>query len=600
MVNRLINFSFLTPSKRLWAKILPMGRAVYIIAIVLSVLAALAIARVPISVSNGLAPACVLSGDAAFPDGGVTAQGQQQSCWEHLDRNATHNQVLARFDLPQSAVEPVKYLRTRIGLFDELKLTAVDRDGTPYTRIYHRDDVTLVSGEPLFMVDLPEITSNSRTVYAQFTGLRHNATINRVELYSSDPSRSAGHIHALLFLTLLIGLMCGPILFDVAAWSVLRTPLLAWHAGVSLSFVVIVALRSGLVVEFMPLSLESWRFLLIMALGVTVVNGAMFTRAFIEEECLSWLARRLLPLAGIWAMVVSVVHAISFDFLAPLGGAPHSWGMLPVLVIFAVVLLDAYRKGSRAVRFQMIGWIPLMAAFALQLFSHIPPFGVPTDGLPLFYLGIVAETTVTGLGVAERFYSLRRERDRAVTEARALEQLSERDPLTGLHNRRAIDNRFDDLHRAGYETFALIDLDYFKSINDTAGHVVGDQVLQTIASILREDEHSIAMRLGGEEFLLLMRGADTERRAEHLRRSIPLRVAREITDLDMLVTASMGLVTIPRNAMPDAQLADIYSRADMLLYEAKRNGRNRMLSEKLRAFTPRQAERRGKKPTAAA
>jgi len=129
---------------------------------------------------------------------------------------------------------------------------------------------------------------------------------------------------------------------------------------------------------------------------------------------------------------------------------------------------------------------------------------------------------------------------------------------------------------------------------------VGDQVLQTIASILREDEHSIAMRLGGEEFLLLMRGADTERRAEHLRRSIPLRVAREITDLDMLVTASMGLVTIPRNAMPDAQLADIYSRADMLLYEAKRNGRNRMLSEKLRAFTPRQAERRGKKPTAAA
>ena len=577
-----------------------MSRAVYIIAIVLSVLAALAIAQVPITVASGLDPVCTLSGNAAFPEGGVTAPGQQHDCTQQIDHNATHSQVLARFDLPQNAAEPAKYLRTRIGLFDELKLTVVDDDGTPRSRIYHMDDVTLISGEPLLMAELPKINGNSRTVFLQFSGLRHNATINRVELYSSDPSRTQGHIHALLFLTLLIGLMCGPILFDVAAWSVLKTPLLAWHAGVSASFVAMVVLRSGLVVEFLPLTLEGWRVLLIMALGVTVLNGAMFTRAYIEEECLSLMARRLLPLAGIWAMVISVVHAMSLDIFAPLGGALHSWGMLPVLITFAVVLIDAYRKGSRAIRFQMIGWIPLMAAFSLQLFSYLLPLGVQTDGLPLFYLGIMAETTVTALGVADRFFTLRRERDRAVTEARALEQLSERDPLTGLHNRRAIDNRFHDLHRAGYETFALIDLDHFKSINDTAGHVVGDQVLQVVANILREDEDSIAMRLGGEEFLILMRGADTERRAEHLRRAIPLRVAREITDLDMLVTASMGLVTIPRKAMPDAQLADIYSRADMLLYEAKRNGRNRMLSEKLRAFTPRQPERRGKRPAAAA
>lgn len=576
-----------------------MSRAVYIIAIVLSVVAAFAIAQVPLSISSGLDPACTLSGKAAFPEGGVTAPGGQHNCAQRIDPNARNSQVLARFDLPQSTAEPAKFLRTRIGLFDELTLTVVDEDGTPRSRIYHMDDVTLISGEPLFMAELPKITGNSRTVFLQIEGLRHNATINRVELYSMDPSRTTGHTHALLFLTLLIGLMCGPILFDIAAWSVLRTPLLAWHAGVSASFVAMVALRSGLVVEFVPLSLEGWRILLIMALGITVLNGAMFTRSYIEEECLSWVARRLLPLAGIWAMVASVIHAMAFDILAPLGGAFHSWAMLPVLLTFAVVLIDAYRKGSRAVRFQMIGWIPLMAAFALQLFSYILPFGVQTDGLPLFYLGIMAETTVTALGVADRFFTLRRERDRAVTEARALEHLSERDPLTGLHNRRAIDNRFHDLHRAGYETFALIDLDHFKSINDTAGHVVGDQVLQVVANILREDEHSLAMRLGGEEFLLLMRGTDTELRAEHLRRAIPLRVAREVTELDMLVTASMGVVTIPRKAMPNAQLADIYSRADILLYEAKRNGRNRMLSEKLRAFSPRKEERRGKRPAAA-
>lgn len=577
-----------------------MGRAGYIIAVVLSVLAAVVIARVPISVSEGLAPACTLSGESAFPKGGAAAAGYQQSCKEQIDPQRPYGQVLARFDLPSDADVSPRYLRTQIGLFDELTLTVLDDDGATRVRVYDMDGVTLVSGEPMFMVELPQITGNSRAVFLQISGLRHNATINRVELYAADPALAAGHVHTLLFLSLLIGLMFGPILFDIAAWSVLRTPLLAWHAAVSASFLAMVALRSGLVVEALPLSLEGWRILLILALGVAILNGAMFTRAYIEEEHLSWTARRLLPLAGIWGMVVSVVHAMALDIFAPLGGALHTWGLLPVLVVFGVVLADAYRKGSRAVRFQMIGWIPLMGAFTLQLFSYLLPLGMPTDGLPLFYLGIVAETSVTTLGVADRFFTLRRERDAAMAEARALEQLSERDPLTGLHNRRAIDNRFDDLHRAGYETFALIDIDHFKSINDTAGHVVGDEVLQVVANILREDEHSIAMRLGGEEFLLLMRGADTERRAEHLRRSIPLRVAREIRDLDMLVTASMGVVTVPRKAMPNAQLSDIYSRADILLYEAKRNGRNRMSSEKLRAFTPRQPERRGKHPAAAA
>lgn len=577
-----------------------MGRAVYIIAIILSVLAALAIARVPVTVASGLDPVCTLSGDNAFPAGGVTASGPHQRCSGKLDGSLPHSDVLARYDLPQGAGELPQLLRTRIGLFDELKITAIDADGTPRTRIYHTDDVTLTSGEPMFMVQLPEITAQTRHVYLQISDLRHTATIMRAELYSSDPARTVGHMHALLFLTLLIGLMCGPILFDIAAWSVLKSPMLAWHAGISASFAVMVALRSGLAVEFLPLSMEGWRALLIITLGMTVLNGAMFTRAYIEKEHLSWVAQYLLPISGLWAMFVSIIHALSFDVLAPLGSSLHSWSMLPVLLVFAAVLIDAYRKGSRAVRFQMIGWIPLMAAFSLQLFSYILPLGAQTDGLPLFYLGIVAETSVTALGVADRFFALRRERDRAVTEARALEHLSERDPLTGLHNRRAIDNRFDDLHRAGYETFALIDLDHFKSINDTAGHVVGDQVLQVVANILREDEHSIAMRLGGEEFLLLMRGNDAERRAEHLRRAIPLRIAREITDLDMLVTASMGLVTIPRKAMPDAQLADIYSRADILLYEAKRSGRNRMMSEKLRAFSPRKEERRGKRPASAA
>jgi predicted signal transduction protein with EAL and GGDEF domain len=62
--------------------------------------------------------------------------------------------------------------------------------------------------------------------------------------------------------------------------------------------------------------------------------------------------------------------------------------------------------------------------------------------------------------------------------------------------------------------------------------------------------------------------------------------------LDRLVTASMGVVTMPLAAIPDALFADLYSRADRLLYEAKQAGRNRIVSERMTAFAPRHADRR--------
>ena len=210
------------------------------------------------------------------------------------------------------------------------------------------------------------------------------------------------------------------------------------------------------------------------------------------------------------------------------------------------------------------------------------------------YLGTLSETTITAIGVADRFFLMRRERDEALIEAIELERLSVRDPLTGLLNRRAIDERFEELHIGGYETFALVDLDHFKKVNDNEGHTTGDRVLQVVARTLNDDAGTIAMRLGGEEFLLMMRGADAEERAERLRQIVSLRVARELPELSQVVTASMGLLVAPRRALPKAAFSDIYSRADMLLYEAKAQGRNRMVSEKLRAFSPRNKnDRRG-------
>jgi diguanylate cyclase (GGDEF)-like protein len=244
------------------------------------------------------------------------------------------------------------------------------------------------------------------------------------------------------------------------------------------------------------------------------------------------------------------------------------------------------------VRYQIIGWVPgifcgidiVSAAFGFTVQPVLP------DIAPFVTMGF--EVAITGIGVINRLQLLREERDEALQEARTLEELSERDPMTGLLNRRAIDSRFGDLHQSGYDTFAVIDLDDFKQVNDVAGHSKGDEVLKVVASVMKKEQNCITIRLGGEEFLLLLKGADAFERAERLRQTIPVRIAREVSGLEQIVTASMGLIEIPRGAMPNAGFADIYSHADRLLYEAKEQGRNRTVSEKMRGFRKRSSDRR--------
>ena len=187
---------------------------------------------------------------------------------------------------------------------------------------------------------------------------------------------------------------------------------------------------------------------------------------------------------------------------------------------------------------------------------------------------------------AQRIRMLRKQRDAAIEKAENLEALSERDPLTGLLNRRVVEERFETLRAQGFDTFALIDLDKFKLINDRFGHQTGDQVLVACANAIRGDDERdcIAMRLGGEEFVVLLRGDNSYDRAEALRQSLPVQVAKQVSGLDRTVTASMGLIELPNAGHAILSFAELYSRADQLLYNAKASGRNRTCFERLTVF----------------
>lgn len=164
-------------------------------------------------------------------------------------------------------------------------------------------------------------------------------------------------------------------------------------------------------------------------------------------------------------------------------------------------------------------------------------------------------------------------------------ELAMRDALTGLPNRRFLDEQLDRLTDRARETrtplsAAIIDADFFKRINDQLSHQVGDEVLRKLADTLasRIVEPHIIGRLGGEEFALLLPDTDAVAAlavAEELRLAVAEYPWETITG-DIPVTVSIGVTTAPSGfTSPAALLAD----ADRNLYAAKRSGRNRVMPD---------------------
>ncbi len=208
---------------------------------------------------------------------------------------------------------------------------------------------------------------------------------------------------------------------------------------------------------------------------------------------------------------------------------------------------------------------------------HLAPV-FDADGRLIQYIGV--QHDVTARVEAER--ALLEERDRTRATLSRIEELAYSDPLTGLPNRRRLEELVDTAiwdARTGADTLALlfVDLDGFKAVNDRYGHAGGDELLQSVAGRLRSRlrRRDLLARLGGDEFLVALVGLDPVTAAVEARRvadelAAAVRVPTRLRDAEVSVGASVGVAVYP---VDGEDFGSLLHAADLDMYSVKGAGR---------------------------
>ncbi|WHZ19331.1 MAG: diguanylate cyclase/phosphodiesterase (GGDEF & EAL domains) with PAS/PAC sensor(s) [Rhodanobacteraceae bacterium] len=275
--------------------------------------------------------------------------------------------------------------------------------------------------------------------------------------------------------------------------------------------------------------------------------------------------------------LLALAAIVWLPWLRPDAWLPNTVNFL-LVVSTALVLASswlAWRRGNRQAGFFLLSWVPLLAltmARVVQLIAGFRLSGWLEYGFPA---SMAWSAVIITVGLADRTLQVRHERDQA-------SDMAQRDPLTGVFNRRAIMERLRQAWRSSTVSEPLatlfLDIDHFKQINDSHGHAAGDACLNAITDAIREElaERDHVGRYGGEEFLIVLHG-DSARVAQRVAERMVARAeALRIPAKDGPITFTVSVGVALREASV-ANVDALVQRADAAQYRAKAEGRNRVV-----------------------
>lgn len=335
------------------------------------------------------------------------------------------------------------------------------------------------------------------------------------------------------------------------------------------------------------------RLLPIFALAATLMSlGVMLAREDSHPITLIFEIAVMLPVlsATLWASLHPRFHRVyqlllatsalligmwlnSTVIRASIAGSPNDFSAL-IAWIFVVWLLLGLPFRHAAIVAVAISGAYIASIFQVSV--------VPDE--PLF--NTVLLIVVNGLGgyCGYQFeYAVRR----SFLESKVLSQLAERDGLTGLYNRRSYDEYAERIWRQSRRekaqvTLILVDIDHFKDFNDHYGHQAGDDALKEVADVIgyyAQRPLDFAARYGGEEFALVLYGPAHDYGRElpdQIREAVrDLKISHELSETNQYLTISVGVAMVLPGS--ERSLAGAIQMADEALYQAKEEGRNRVV-----------------------
>lgn len=254
-----------------------------------------------------------------------------------------------------------------------------------------------------------------------------------------------------------------------------------------------------------------------------------------------------------------------------------SFALLAVMaIVLPLISWRAWRAGVRYARWYVFAWSIYSVSLLLSLASaylNVVPGGM--HSLVILQWGSLVEAILLTVAITERLLSVETERRKAV-------ELANRDPLTGLGNRRMLQREYErfkhQFQRDRRPVFLImIDLDHFKVVNDRYGHDAGDQVLREVADLLRAHSrvNDVSIRYGGEEFALLLQADDISAAwqvAERIRKEFAERPTAYLQE-QIPHTLSSGITPVLEGERL-LSVNEMMKYADQALYQGKAAGRN--------------------------
>ncbi|MFJ7667224.1 diguanylate cyclase [Lysinibacillus sp. NPDC097195] len=475
---------------------------------------------------------------------------------------------------------------------DNIEMYLVKDDGS-YTvqksGIAHIKEQKIHYRSNLFTITDPTITE----IYVKLDGA---LPISLISYLSTTDSFIEKTISYKFFVGIFYGFMLALLIYNLFLFFSLKEKAYFYYVLYMCSFIFYQATMNSLDIEIAGQFLPEWFFLRSLVIGgnLLLIFMILFSTEFLELK--KYLPKFYLIARGLlWVAILSLIAVFFIPNVAIVNN---------FTTIFAVALLSflwlcgllVWLKGQKMARFYLVGWTVLLGSVIVQalaflsilpfhprIFEDVPAIGATFEAIFLsLALGdkinlIKKEHQEMQLVLTETLEHKVQERTQELEKAKQeLENIANTDKLTQIPNRVRLDYVLDEALTLAHQqatplSIILLDIDYFKAVNDEFGHQVGDLVLVNAAALFKDSirAQDTLGRWGGEEFLVIC-PETTLQEAVQLAETLRQRLENHTFPIVQRKTSSFGVAAY----IQDDNVTTMLTRCDQALYQAKNNGRN--------------------------